>query len=330
MTEPSTPEAAGPLVIASQGSFAVGGTVVTGADGHTRHGDHAYASYQVPPDARAHPIVMLHGNGQSAKTWESTPDGREGFQTLFLRRGYPVYTVDAPRRGRAGQSIADGALPAKPQDQTWFNIFRVGIWPDYFPGVQFPQDAETLNQYFRQMTPDTAPWDLQVSSSAIAALHDRIGPSVLVTHSQGGGVGWFAGMKSANVKAIISYEPGSNFPFPEGEVPETLVSAAGPFNAVGVPLDAFLKLTKMPVIIYYGDYIPADPCDNSGQDQWRVRVVMAHKWAEAINRHGGDAKVVVLPEIGVHGNTHFPFSDLNNVEIADLMSAFLAEKGLDA
>jgi len=36
-----------------------------------------------------------------------------------------------------------------------------------------------------------------------------------------------------------------------------------------------------------------------------------------------------LPEIGIRGNTHFPFSDLNNLEIADLMSTFLEKKGLN-
>ena len=68
---------------------------------------------------------------------------------------------------------------------------------------------------------------------------------------------------------------------------------------------------------------------NPGQDAWRVRLAMARLWVEAINRHGGDAKVVHLPEIGIRGNTHFPFSDLNNVEIADLMSGVLADKNLD-
>ena len=68
---------------------------------------------------------------------------------------------------------------------------------------------------------------------------------------------------------------------------------------------------------------------NPGQDGWRVRLAMAKRWTETINRHGGDAKVVHLPEIGIRGNTHFPFSDLNNVQIAELMSEFLAEKHLD-
>ena len=48
-----------------------------------------------------------------------------------------------------------------------------------------------------------------------------------------------------------------------------------------------------------------------------------------VNLHGGDVRVVHLPEIGINGNTHFPFSDLNNVGIADLMSDWLKEKDLD-
>ena len=91
----------------------------------------------------------------------------------------------------------------------------------------------------------------------------------------------------------------------------------------------FMKLTKIPIIIYYGDFIPKEPMANPGQDGWRVRLDMAKRWAETINRHGGDAKVVHLPDIGISGNTHFPFSDLNNVQIAELMSEFLAEKHLD-
>jgi hypothetical protein len=56
---------------------------------------------------------------------------------------------------------------------------------------------------------------------------------------------------------------------------------------------------------------------------------MARLWADAVNRRGGDVTVVHLPEIGVRGNTHFAFSDLNNLEIAGLLSKFLESKGLD-
>src|SRR5215204_1457668 len=86
------PAKAAPLVIQEQGSFAVGGTVITNPgtydpykptpDGQTFHGDHAYVFYQIPVNARRLPLIMWHGAGQFSKTWETTADGREGFQNI--------------------------------------------------------------------------------------------------------------------------------------------------------------------------------------------------------------------------------------------------------
>ena len=56
---------------------------------------------------------------------------------------------------------------------------------------------------------------------------------------------------------------------------------------------------------------------------------MARLWRDTVNRHGGGVRLIHLPEIGIKGNTHFLMSDLNNVQIADLVSKFLAEKKLD-
>ena len=94
-------------------------------------------------------------------------------------------------------------------------------------------------------------------------------------------------------------------------------------------MEDFEKLTRIPIIIYYGDNFPTEPTTERGQDNWRVRLAMARLWVDTINRHGGDAQLVHLPEIGIRGNTHFLMSDLNNVQIANLISAFLAENGLD-
>jgi len=101
-----------PILISEQGSFAVGGTFITNPgtfdpvkqnpEGQTLHGDHAYVFYQIPVKARKYPLVMWHGIGQFSKTWETTPDGREGYQNIFLRRGFGVYLIDQPRRGNAG------------------------------------------------------------------------------------------------------------------------------------------------------------------------------------------------------------------------------------
>jgi len=287
---------AAPLVIQEQGSFAVGGSVITNPgtfdpvrmtpEGQTLHGDHAYVFYQIPKKARNLPLVLWHGFGQFSKTWETTPDGREGYQNIFLRRGFAVYVLDQPRRGNAGRSTQPITITPVPDEQKWFNTFRLGIWPEFFPGVQFAQQPEVLEQYFRQMTPDTGPIDIKLNSDAAAALFDKIGPGILVTHSHSGGMGWATVIKSPNVRGVVSYEPGSNFIFPEGEVPAPIESSAGPLNAAGVPLSEFMALTKIPVIIYYGDYIPKEPSTNPGQDGWRVRLAMARLWANAVNRHG--------------------------------------------
>lgn len=329
----------GPLMIQEQGSFAIGGTVITNPGaydaihrspaGQTLHGDHAYVFYQVPVRARRLPLVLWHGIGQFSKTWETTPDGREGFQNIFLRRGFPVYVIDQPRRGRAGRSTLPATITPTPDEQDWFGTFRLGIWPDFFPGVQFSRDPEALNQYFRQITPDTGPLDPALNSDTVTALFKKVGPGILVTHSHSGGMGWRVATKSSNVRAIVSYEPGSGFIFPEGEVPPAMPSAGGPLQATSVPLSEFMALTKVPIIIFYGDNIPAQPTANPGQDGWRVRLAMAGLWRDAVNSRGGDVTLVHLPDIGIRGNTHFPFSDLNNLQIADLLSQFLKKRALD-
>ncbi len=329
----------GILLIKEQGSFAVGGTVIKNPgtfdpikrtpEGQTFHGDHAYVSYQIPAKTRKYPLVFWHGIGQFSKTWETTPDGREGFNNLFLRRGFSVYLINQPRRGNAGRSTVEATITPIPDEQTWFGTFRLGVGTEFFPGVQFARDTATLDQYFRQMTPNIGSFDPEVITNATSKLFDKIGQGVLVTHSHSGGFGWATAIKNANIKAIASYEPGSGFLFPEGEVPAPIASSAGPLTALAVPKADFMKLTKIPIVIYYGDFIPEKPDPNPGADGWRARLEMAKKWRDSVNRYGGDVKVIHLPEIGIKGNTHFPFSDLNNVEIANLLSKWLNEKRLD-
>ena len=338
---------AGQLLLKEQGSFAIGGTVVKApgifdpikhgafnpanqsSAGQTLHGDHAYVFYQIPQNPRKLPLVFWHGYGQSAKTWETTPDGREGFQNIFLRRQFPVYLIDQPRRGRAGRSTKPMSISAAPDEQLWFGIFRLGVGKDFFPGVQFSKEPEAVNQFYRQMVPDTGPIDMEANTNAVSALFNKIGQGILVTHSHSGGQGWRTAIKNSNIKAIASYEPGSGFVFPEGQVPNAIEYLGGRLQAAGVPMAEFMQLTKIPIIIYYGDYIPNQPTQNPGQEQWRASLAMAKLWTDAVNKHGGDVTLIHLPHIGIKGNTHFPMSDLNNIEVADHLSDFLKDKNLD-
>jgi len=335
------------MVIQEQGSFAVGGTVISepgtfdpikqGAynpngvspTGQTLHGDHAYVFFQIPENARKLPLVFWHGHGQTAKTWETTPDGREGFQNIFLRERYGVYLIDQPRRGHAARSTEGTTLTAVPDEQLWFGIFRLGVWPDFYEGVQFSKAPEALNQFFRQMAPNTGPYNAELNISAVSELFNKIGKGILVTHSQSGGPGWRIALKNANIRAVVTFEPGGDFLFPEGEAPQSIKLAGRTVTPPTVPMADFMRLTKIPIIVFYGDNIPKQPSHNPGQEQWRVFLEVAKTWRDVVNRHGGDVTLVHLPEIGIHGNTHFLMSDLNNLEIADQMSRFLEKKGLN-
>lgn len=336
-----------PIKIQEQGSFAVGGIVKTSpgifdpikhgafnpanqsTEGQTLHGDHAYVFFQIPENAKKLPLVFWHGYGQFSKTWESTPDGREGYQNIFLRKEYSVYLIDQPRRGRAGRSTVPLSISSNTDDQLWFGIFRLGIGNEFYPGVQFPKDDESLNQFFRQITPDTGPIDFNTNTTAVSALFNKIGDGILVTHSHSGGQGWMTVLKTDKIKGVVAYEPGSNFIFPEGNVPDPIPYIGGTLRALGVPMEEFKKLTQIPIVIYYGDYIPTEPVENPAQEQWRAALQMAKYWTKVVNDNGGDVTLVHLPEIGIKGNTHFPFSDLNNLEIAELMNNWLKEKGLN-
>lgn len=331
------------IILEQQGSFAVGGTVIKHSgtydatkfdnfkpyqNGQTYHGDHAYVFYQIPVKARKHPLIFLHGAGQSSKTWETTVDGREGFQNIFLRKGFSTYLVDQPRRGKAGRSTIENAIEPIADEQMWYEIFRLGVYPNFHEGVQFPKDKESLNQFFRQMTPNTGPFDNEVITNSMTELFNKIGSGILVTHSQGGLPGWFTGVKSNNVKAIVSYEPGT-YLFPKGELPDPITGRTGVLNGIEVPVEDFKKLAKIPIIMYFGDNIGKEVTNDLGAENWRTRLALGKLFVESINKYGGNATLIELPEIGVYGNTHFPMSDLNNAQVADLLYEWIKDKKLD-
>ncbi|MCC8190237.1 MAG: alpha/beta fold hydrolase, partial [Planctomycetes bacterium] len=324
-----------PITLRTMGALFFGGTVSTRPDGETFHGDHGYAQYYIPWNSRQYPWILWHGIGQSGKTYESTPDGREGFQAIMTRRDWPVYIIDQPRRGRAGRTEATlhnaPVVPTVLRESAAFDAFRLGYWvppkaPEFFPNIQLPTDPTSLDQFFRQQTPDTGeeprtPEYREWMGRTMAKLFSMTGPAILVTHSNSGQYGWETVMSAPDlVKAIVAYEPGA-MAFPEGERPADI-----PWKAEGVeaameprmvPLERFLELTKMPILIIYGDNIATEPSEIFNADVWRMASTRARQFVETVNRHGGDATLVLLPEIGIEGNTHIPFADRNNLDIAD-------------
>jgi pimeloyl-ACP methyl ester carboxylesterase len=339
------------ITLAEQGSFFVGGRIVQGSgiydpakdtgstnEGNTFWTDQMYVQYQIPVDPRKYPLVLVHGGGGTGRVWETTPDGREGYQTLFLRRGFAVYIVDFPRRGRAGFPSFNGpfgeldgtAVVANKTNragvQYAWSRWRLGPkYPEVFPVQQFPMKG--LDQFMQHLVP-TVSDNPEIISRALVALLDKIGPAILVTHSQSGLFGWLVGSRSPNVKGIISYEPG--FVFPQGEMPAPIPLHRGT-QVAGTPVTAaeFINLTKLPIQVVYGDNIPKLPIPDLVADGRRAQQVTSHLFVQALNSKGGNASVLLLPDAGLYGNSHFMFSDLNNVEVADQMSLFLQANGLD-
>jgi hypothetical protein len=307
------------IVIAKMGAFAVGGTVLGDPASASLSCDHGVVEYQIPARARAVNLLMWHS--ASAVAWQRRWDGGEGFQSIFLRRGFPVYLWDGPRVGRANWGCADSDYFAEiGRDQRNFVAWRFGpYFPEWFENVQFPKDdpaaweqaARARYQEFDSVA------NARLQASAAAKLADRIGPTVALTNSAGGLRALLAALESDNIKGIVAYE-NVGYVFPEGEGPG---GGAGGFGPVEVPLEEFMKLSRIPLQMVWGDNL-----DRGGN---RSALGQSRRFVELVNKYGGTAEVLMLPDAGLVGNTHIPFADLNNVEVADLLSAFLHQHGLD-
>lgn len=279
----------GALRIAEQGIFSAGGTV-----------------------------IQSDGTFDVANYYTS----REGWSNMFLRMGHSVWLIDQPRRGEAGQTGVAGTMTTTPSDQTWYTQFRIGTYLNdeftYNEGSQFPQGEEVLDQFFRQMTPDTGMDNAnndqnidnavvaQAVATAIDEIYDRTGQdSILVTHSQGGLPGWEVPRYTDHVSAIVAIEPG---------------------GAPQVDSDAYNAMVEqeIPVTFYYGDYI-GEAFTDVPAAMWSMMASSADTFTEAYNAAGGNSTVIHLPDEGITGNSHFMFQELNNDIIADHIEAWIQE-----
>ena len=317
---PQSQQASAPITIQKQGSFAVGGKILGDPDAQSLHCDHGYVDYQIPVNPRRINLVMWHS--AAATAWLNRWDGGEGYQSIFLRRGYPVYIWDGPHVGRANWGCTPNTYePGIGRDQRNFVAWRFGAqYPNWFEGVQFPtKDPEAWNQASRAryLEFDTIE-NAQLQSDAAAKLMDRIGPSVALTNSAGGMRAILTALKTNNIAGIVMYK-NVGYIYPKGEGPGVPATGFGPIE---VPLEEFKKLTKIPMQVVWGDNV-----DKSAN--YTNSLKLSRLFVETVNKYGGKAQVLMLPEAGLKGNTHIPFADMNNVAVADLLSKFLAENGLD-
>ena len=206
-----------PLMIAKQGVFYVGGKYVE-SNGDVPMVGQAFVEYQIPQhQTHPYPIVLVHGGSQTGIGWISTPDGREGWAIYFLRHGYAIYIVDQVARGRSAY-IADVYGPSRTQTreyvmQRFSTSEKYNLWPQaklhtQWPGTGEPGDP-AFDNYFASNVPsmDNREMQSRMNVDALAALLDRIGPAIVLVHSQSGQYGWpLAQARPALVKAIVAAE----------------------------------------------------------------------------------------------------------------------------
>ena len=317
----------GPLNLADEGVFFVGGRPMVSSHpgvspaGPVKPGtvivDQMYVHYRIPAHrTSAVPIVLVHGGGLTGASYETTPDGREGWATYFARKGHAVYVVDTPGRGRSGfdatainRARADSDAATLPpsmlmvtRELAWA-LFRFG--PAHgapYPDTQFPTEAMAAfgaqGVPFAEATLDGGA--MATAPRALAALLDRIGPSVVVVHSLAGPFAdALVALRPELVKAVVNIEGA------QGVVPGD---------------DQVAAYRGIPVLELFADHLEAPVFTARARHDARKTVV------ERINRHdGGRAELVSLPDVGIKGNSHMLMQDKNNLQVADYVLDWLAK-----
>lgn len=272
-----------------------------------------YVHYVRLVERRApYPLLLWHGGAMTGAVWESTPDGRPGWQSLFLRCGHDVYVADAVERGRAGWSRFPEIFPGEPffrsAREAW-TLFRMGPDHGYAPAFadrcpfveqRFPHAA--LDELAKSFVPR---WNgtEQRALSAYLEMLDRLGPSVVVAHSQGGAFAWDAALARPDlVRGLVLVEPGG---------------APDPCR-----LDV-AQLAHIPILCVWGDNLGEVPF-------WRRAAARVRNACAVIDESGGDITWLDLPAEGVRGNSHLLMMDDNSDAIAARIQAWLASRRLAA
>jgi len=308
----------GPLVLSDEGSFFVRGTNertdyadMRGATlvGGTIRTGQMYVQFKIPAKSNSVPVIMVHGANHSGVTYETTPDGREGWANYFVRNGFPVYVVDQAGRGRSGfnptginRAKAKGDTSDMPtitiasREAAWAS-YRLGPkYPEFWPDSRFPQAA--LDHYFSQAAPmgdGTLPGAFgEQTVLGLVALLEKVGPAVVLVHSQSGAYGLaVARARPDLVRALVSVE-GDCAPMSDDDVTKTF--------------------SRVPLLSVWADHSFGNKARNGDE-----RRNGCSGSVSMIAAKGGPAKFMLLPERGIKGNSHMMMVETNNLQIADLI-----------
>lgn len=352
-----------PMLLAScasttprDGYFFVGGRYVDTPAGPLMERQ-MYVEFRTPALVKQpYPIVMIHGAAQTGTNFTGTPDGRKGWAEYFVEQGYVVYVVDQPARGRSAyrETLAPVTRFSAAQLEQRFTAHeKFNLWPQAKLHTQWPGDGPGKGQrgdpVFDQFYASQVQYiganavAEQLNREAVAALLDRIGPAIVMTHSQSGAFGWvIADARPRLVKAIVAAEPSGppffntvfgNVPARPWGITETAMTydppvsnpsqlaviqqatADGPdlerCKLQGEPARRLATLQGIPILILVTES--------------SYHAVYDHCTSKYLAQAGVPNSFVRLEQAGIHGNGHMLMIEKNNLEIADFINQWLGK-----
>lgn len=329
-----------PLTIAGQGSFFIDGTTqfidskyispaAFASDAGNSMMNQMYVQYEKPLDRNNEfPMMIVHGCCLSSKSWQTTPDGRMGWEEYFVRQGFDTYLTEQVGRARSGfnalnyQKVLVGDLPASANppiliatDAFAWSVFR---WGDFatktpFADERFPMQTvgvglKSTLTFFNQVIPDlnatlpnvtpgcadgtctpADPNTLFSTPAAMATLANDLDGAILMGHSQSSGYPTMAALT---------------------------LGSHGVRGIVQLETGCFANLTSADINILKSIPILIVVADHFTTPQPDATCLMEQS---QLNSVGGDFTFISLPALGIHGNSHMMMFDNNNLQVADVI-----------
>jgi pimeloyl-ACP methyl ester carboxylesterase len=356
------------LKIAEQNYFFVNGRYFTTSAGVGYLAAQTYVEYQIPKELKhPYPIVFFPGGGQTGTNFMGTPDGRPGWGQFFLANGYAVYIVDEVGRGKAAWSVdLYGPLPGAGRyasaEQRFTAIERSNLWPQARLHTQWPGTGvhgdPIFDQFLASQTPSIAAGAQEAEQrTSGAAILDRIGPAIVLTHSMSGPYGWqIADARPNLVKGLLQVEPngppfvgnvevGAPTWFQDGTFDRPYGLTRNPITYSPAVTDP-AQLTRVRQATADGPdlvrcWLQGEPARQLPTLQ-RVAILIIHGEAsyhapydhctsKYLTQAGVQHTFIHLSDQGVHGNGHMMMLEKNNLDIAAVMARWLeqtVEKGV--
>ena len=342
--------------VGQRGYFYVGGKYDGEPGKETMHGQ-AYVEVLAPKEARRpYPLVLIHGAAQTATNWMGTADGRKGWAEYFVEQGYIVYMVEQPMRGRSAPHPSDGPtrmFTAKNEEFQFTAVETEGTWPQAKAHTQWPGEGPNKGKkgdpifdafYATQVETVLSNEETQQrNKDAGASLLDRIGPAIVLTHSQSGAFGWLiADARPSLVKAIIAIEPagppfeatiiGTGKARPYGPTDIAITYDPPIKNASELTLEREAQADGPDLFVCWMQKAPARQLVNLKAIPVMVMTAEAsyhqvydHCTAKYLNQAGVQTEHIRLQDRGIRGNGHMVMIEKNNLDIAHVVDEWVVK-----